>query len=121
MGTSPMVRAAVPSKEDDALAAAVELLSCSFKSGTPGIGDVGSPIRGAMAMAASMGGSAMGGFGSVGGFGSKMGSYMEPLPEEMKREDEEDVDMEDAEEEEEWRKRRRSEEDEEGVFGRMEE
>lgn len=48
---------------------------------------------------------------------------MEPLVEEMKREDggpDDDVDM-DAAEEDEWRARQRSEEDDDGVFGRMEE
>lgn len=120
--------------EDDALAAAVELLSCSFN--TPimspsmpvgsvprgfglGLSDIGSPPAGGRA-------------------------YMGPLNDvvEMKKEedeDEEDRDEEDEDEDEDedvrmedprirgdgegygWSKRGRSEEEDDGVFGRMEE
>ncbi|TGZ76653.1 hypothetical protein EX30DRAFT_231710 [Ascodesmis nigricans] len=99
---SPMIRPTA-SNEDDALAAAVELLSCSFHaSGSvprSGAMEAGSPM-----LSASMLGR----------------SYMEPVKEEMKtEEDEMDVDMDS--EDQAWRERQRSDEDEEGVFGRMEE
>ena len=105
VGASPALRP-IGSNEEDALAAAVELLSCSFH--TPKIGPTMQP-------------------GSVprGGFGlSDIGSppaggrnYMGPLNDvvEMKKEEDDDVQMEDDER---WR---RSEEEEDGVFGRMEE
>lgn len=112
VGASPSLRP-VPSAEDDALAAAVELLSCSFHT-TPSahaiprgaLADLGSPPAGGR-------------------------SYVGPLNDvvEMKREEEDDIDMEDLggprrredDEDEGWARRGKSEEDEDGVFGRMEE
>lgn len=101
---SPHLRPAA-SSEDDALAAAVELLSCSFHTpkmtptmpmgSAPRTSDIGSPPAGGR-------------------------SYVGPLNDvlELKREEgDEDVDME----EDTWRGRGRSEDDEDGVFGRMEE
>ncbi|KAI5853394.1 hypothetical protein BZA05DRAFT_27696 [Tricharina praecox] len=104
---SPSLRPSM--SEDDALAAAVELLSCSFN--TPimspsmpvgsvprgfglGLSDIGSPPAGGRA-------------------------YMGPLNDvvEMKKEEDEDEEDRDEEDEDEGR----SEEEDDGVFGRMEE
>ena len=109
---SPLLRPA-GANEDDALAAAVELLSCSFH--TP-----------KMSAAVPVGSVPRGGLSDIGSPPAGGRSYMGPLNDvvEMKREEDADVDVDmdkDEEEAERWSRRGRSEEDEDGVFGRMEE
>lgn len=142
--TSPAIRPTLAtSAEDEALAAAVELLSCSFNTGTP--------VMGPTAMLESVPRGGIAGLSSppVAGRPGFLGPPLNDVV-EMKREEgedgdvrmddleerqidegeEEDVDElgEEAEGEEEdeddeagWKGRGGSEEEEDGVFGRMEE
>lgn len=114
--------------EDEALASAIELLSCSFRTTTP--------IIGPTVLAGSI---PRGGIAGISSPPVAAGSFLGPLNNvlEMKREEEDDVRMEDLEESrdedeedmeeddeseiERWTRRRGSDEEEDGVFGRMEE
>lgn len=123
---SPAMRPTSITAEDEALASAIELLSCSFRTATTPIMGPNSIPRGGIAGMCSPPVAA--------------GSFLGPLNNvlEMKREEDDDVRMEDLEEsrdedeedveeedeseiEERWTRRRGSDEEEDGVFGRMEE
>ncbi|KAI5847727.1 hypothetical protein DFP73DRAFT_474814, partial [Morchella snyderi] len=97
--TTPRQRTRITPSEDEALASAIELLSCSFRT-------IGSPQPSLVV-------------------GSLLGRVNEVKREEEEEEDEGDVSMVDLEESgsevEGWGGRRGSDEDEDGVFGRMEE
>lgn len=126
---SPAMRPTSITAEDEALASAIELLSCSFRTTTP--------IMGPTVLAGSI---PRGGIPGISSPPVAAGSFLGPLNNvlEMKREEEDDVRMEDLEEsrdedeedveeeeeseiEERWTRRRGSDEEEDGVFGRMEE
>jgi hypothetical protein len=119
---SPSLRTGAASSEEDALAAAVELLSCSFNTPVSpptipagsvprglGLSDMGSPLAG----------------GRV--FMGPLNDVVEMKTEEDEEEDDDDVRMEDRttsgdrDDDERWNTRGRSEEEDDGVFGRMEE
>lgn len=127
---SPAMRPTSITAEDEALASAIELLSCSFRTAT-------TPIMGPTMVAGSV---PRGGIAGMCSPPVAAGSFLGPLNNvlEMKREEEDDVRMEDLEEsrdedeedveeedeseiEERWTRRRGSDEEEDGVFGRMEE
>lgn len=116
--------------EDEALASAIELLSCSFRTAA-------TPIIGPTMVTGSI---PRGGIAGIYSPPVAAGGFLGPLNNvlEMKREEEDDVRMEDLEEsrdedeedveeedeseiEERWTGRRGSDEEEDGVFGRMEE
>lgn len=127
---SPAMRPASITAEDEALASAIELLSCSFRTAA-------TPIIGPTMVSASI---PRGGIAGMCSPPVAAGSFLGPLNNvlEMKKEEEDDVRMEDLEEsrdedeedveeedeseiEERWTGRRGSDEEEDGVFGRMEE
>ncbi|KAL7273912.1 hypothetical protein RUND412_003204 [Rhizina undulata] len=119
--SSPAVRANSITTEDEALAAAVELLSCSFNTHSltstlapgsiprTGVSGLGSPTIGGRSHLAQL--------VDVVNMKIEQGDGTA----DVRMEDLEESVAEDDEEENEWEKRRASEEDEDGVFGRMEE
>ncbi|KAA8905765.1 hypothetical protein FN846DRAFT_735680 [Sphaerosporella brunnea] len=120
---SPSLRA-TSNSEEDALAAAVELLSCSFN--TPVI----PPTIPAGSIPRGLG---LSDFGSPPAGGRRfMGPLNDVVEMKMEEDEEEDEDEEDdvrmedntrtrGDDDEGWNRRGRSEEEEDGVFGRMEE
>ncbi|CAZ79399.1 unnamed protein product [Tuber melanosporum] len=141
--TSPATRPTSITPEDEALAAAIELLSCSFNtpvmgptvplgsvprgiaglssppvSGRPGF--LGPPLNDVVEMKREEG--EEGDDVRMEDLEERRNVMMEEDDDEDEEEDDDDDEEEEEEEEEEvWKRRGRSEEDEDGVFGQMEE